>query len=83
MGLFKRNPETGKHDNKIVMAGYNACHFLEKNMATTRLIPMHAHSGTSLTTSLGLRTDYAKNPDKTEEGKYISSYRCDQEQVTE
>ncbi|WP_029232568.1 relaxase/mobilization nuclease domain-containing protein [Butyrivibrio sp. VCB2006] len=52
-------------------------------MATTRLIPMHAHSGTSLTTSLGLRTDYAKNPDKTEEGKYISSYRCDQETVTE
>ena len=52
-------------------------------MATTRLIPMHAHGGESITTSLELRTDYVKNPDKTDDGRYVSAYQCDQETVNE
>ena len=27
--------------------------------------------------SLGDRTDYAKNPDKTEEGELVTAYQCD------
>ncbi|WP_026664516.1 relaxase/mobilization nuclease domain-containing protein [Butyrivibrio sp. FC2001] len=52
-------------------------------MATTRIIAMHAHGGESVSMSLGLRTDYIKNPDKTEDEKYVSSYLCDKETVNE
>jgi hypothetical protein len=46
-------------------------------MATTRLISMHQNKGKSIADCLTDRTDYAKNPDKTNEGKYISYYECD------
>ena len=46
-------------------------------MATTRLISMHQNKGKSIADCLADRTDYAKNPDKTNEGEYISSYECD------
>lgn len=46
-------------------------------MATTRLISMHQNKGKSIANCLADRTDYAKNPDKTNEGEYISSYECD------
>ena len=52
-------------------------------MATTRIIAMHAKSGNSIGKALGLRTDYVMNPEKTEEGKYISSYECDPYTVNE
>ncbi len=52
-------------------------------MATTRLIPMHVHSGNTISASLELRTDYVKNPDKTDDGRYVSAYQCDQETVNE
>ncbi len=52
-------------------------------MATTRIISMHARNNESIATSLGLRTDYVKNPEKTEQGHYISSYECDPKTVNE
>ena len=48
-------------------------------MAATRLIAMHENKGRSISKSLKDRTDYAKNADKTEGGKYISSYACNVE----
>lgn len=46
-------------------------------IATTRLIAMHQNKGKSIADCLADRTDYAKNPYKTNEGEYISSYECD------
>lgn len=50
-------------------------------MATTRLISMHQNKGKSIADCLADRTDYAKNPDKTNDGEYISSYECDPKTV--
>ena len=41
-------------------------------MATTRIISMHARNNESIATSLGLRTDYIKNPDKYNSKKYLN-----------
>lgn len=46
-------------------------------MATTRIIPMHVNKGKTIAQCLTERTDYAKDPDKTEDGEYISAYACD------
>ena len=46
-------------------------------MATTRIIPMHVNKGKTIAQCLTERTDYSKNPDKTEDGEYISAYACD------
>lgn len=45
-------------------------------MAATKLIAMHQNKGRSIMQCLKDRTDYAKNGEKTEDGKYISSYQC-------
>lgn len=42
-------------------------------VATTRIIPMHVNKGKTIAQCLTERTDYAKNPDKTEDGEYISA----------
>ncbi len=34
-------------------------------MAATRLIPLHVNKGKTIAQSLGDRTDYASNPEKT------------------
>lgn len=44
---------------------------------TTRLISMHQSKVKSIATCLSYCTDYDKNPDKTNEGEYLSSYECD------
>ena len=46
-------------------------------MAATRLIPLHAAKGHTVAQSLGDRTDYAKNPEKTEKGELVTAYGCD------
>ena len=46
-------------------------------MAATRLIAMHPRQGRSVAKSLGERTDYAKNPEKTEKGDLVTTYQCD------
>lgn len=45
-------------------------------MAATKLIAMHQNKGRTVMQCLKDRTDYAKNGEKTEDGKYISSYKC-------
>jgi len=46
-------------------------------MATTRIIPLHLNKGKTLAQCLNDRTDYAKNPEKTDNEKLISYYACD------
>ena len=43
-------------------------------MAATKLIAMHQNKGRTVQQCLKDRTDYAKNGEKTEDGKYISSF---------
>lgn len=50
-------------------------------MATTRIIPLHQNNGRTVAECLTERTDYAKNPDKTNGGEYISSYECEPSSV--
>lgn len=52
-------------------------------MAATRLIPMHVNKGKTIAQSLGDRTDYAKNPEKTEKGELVTGYQCDPMTVDE
>lgn len=46
-------------------------------MATTRIISMHINRGKTVAQCLTDRTDYAENPEKTDNGALISSYECD------
>lgn len=46
-------------------------------MAATRLIALHVNKGKTIAQSLGDRTDYAKNPEKTEKGELVTGYECD------
>jgi hypothetical protein len=46
-------------------------------MAATWLRPLHVNKGKSIARTLGLRTEYAKNPDKTEGGELVAGYECD------
>ena len=52
-------------------------------MAATKLISMHKAKGKSAVQSLQDRIDYSENPDKTADGKYISSYACRPESAAE
>jgi len=52
-------------------------------MATTSLIPIHVGKGRSIARALGQSTDYIKNPDKTDDGEWITSYECDPLTVAE
>ena len=52
-------------------------------MAATRLIPMHVNKGKTIAQSLGDRTDYAKNPEKTDKGELVTGYQCDPMTVDE
>ena len=45
-------------------------------LAATRLIALHKNKGKSVAACLKSRTDYAQNPDKTEQGQLVSSYKC-------
>ena len=50
-------------------------------MATTRLIAMHINKGKTIAQCLKARTDYVKNPAKTEQGTLVASYACAPETV--
>ena len=52
-------------------------------MAATRLIALHVNKGRSVAACLEARTDYAKNPEKTEKGNLVTSYECDPMTVDE
>ena len=45
-------------------------------MAATRLIALRKNKGKSVAACLKSRTDYAQNPDKTQQGELVSSYEC-------
>ena len=45
-------------------------------VAATRLIALHKNKGKSVAACLKSRIDYAQNPDKTEQGQLVSSYKC-------
>ena len=45
-------------------------------MAATRLIALHKNKGMTVAACLKNRTDYIENPDKTEQGQFVSSYEC-------
>ena len=45
-------------------------------LAATRLIALHKNKGMTVAVCLKNRTDYIENPDKTEQGQYVSSYAC-------
>jgi hypothetical protein len=51
------------------------------SIATTRLISMHKNKGKSIAKCLADRIDYALNPDKTNNGEYVSSHECDPQTV--
>lgn len=50
-------------------------------MAATRVITMHINKGKTVAQCLADRTDYAKNPDKTDNGQLVSSYECNPDTV--
>ena len=52
-------------------------------MAATRLIPLHVNKGKTVARCLADRVNYSQNPEKTEDGKYVSSYGCNPETVDE
>ena len=66
-------------------AGYRPCAAMKgsETMAAVRLIALHATRGRSVARSLGARTDYAKNPEKTEKGELVTAYGCDPMTVDE
>ena len=46
------------------------------DIAATRLIALHKNKGKSVVACLKSRTDYAQNPEKTEQGELVSCYEC-------
>ncbi len=46
-------------------------------MATTRIISLHVGKGRTVGTAIRDIIDYVKNPDKTDNGRLITSYQCD------
>jgi hypothetical protein len=46
-------------------------------LATTTLLKRHANEGETIAEAIRDCVDYGKNPEKTENGKYISAYECD------
>lgn len=46
-------------------------------MATTKLMPLHVGKGRSVSKAISGIIDYVENPQKTDNGKYVSSYECD------
>ncbi len=47
------------------------------HLATTTLLKRHANEGETIAEAVRDCLDYGKNPEKTENGKYVSSYECD------
>lgn len=46
-------------------------------MAATRLISLHVNKGKTIAQTISDCIDYVKNPDKTNGGKFVTSYQCD------
>ena len=48
-----------------------------KNIATTRIMPLHTGKGRTVGTAIRDIIDYMENPAKTDNGRLITSYQCD------
>ena len=48
----------------------------DDNIATTRLMPLHIGKGRTVSNAIASIIDYVKNPQKTDNGRLISSYQC-------
>ena len=46
-------------------------------MATTRIMPLHVGKGRTESRAISDVIDYVANPQKTDDGKLITSYACD------
>lgn len=46
-------------------------------MSTTRLMPLHTGKGKTVAAALGRTINYIKNPDKTNGGDLVTTYKCD------
>ena len=46
-------------------------------MATTRIIPLHTGKGRTVGKAISDIIDYVQNPQKTDNGRLITSYQCD------
>lgn len=46
-------------------------------MATTRLMPLHTGKGRTVGTAIEAIIDYVENPEKTDNGRLITSWQCD------
>ena len=46
-------------------------------------VPLHVNKGKTVARCLADRVDYSQNPEKTEDGKYVSSYGCNPETADE
>ena len=46
-------------------------------MATTRIMPLHIGKGRTESRAISYIIDYVANPQKTDNGKLITSYGCD------
>ena len=46
-------------------------------MATTRIMPLHVGKGRTESRAISDIIDYVANPQKTDNGKFITSYACD------
>ena len=58
------------------LGGIFLCNRGVMTLAATRLIALHKNKGKSVAACLKSRTDYAQNPDKTQQGELVSSYEC-------
>ena len=76
--IWQALPITKNYPNDLDAADVR--HFLfckgAMALAATRLIALHKNKGKSVAACLKSRTDYAKNPDKTNRGELVSSYQC-------
>jgi len=50
-------------------------------MAATRLIALHVQKGKTMHQCIKDRTDYAENGEKTDDGRFVSSYECNPDTV--
>ena len=46
-------------------------------MATTRIMPLHVGKGRTESRAISDIIDYVANPQKTDNGKFITGYACD------
>ena len=46
-------------------------------MAASWIKPLHVNNGKSIAQTLRERTDYADNPEKTEDGELVTGFMCD------